>query len=185
MEHVAVAARTAQRIGVAAGVDEEDLVARATCAIVRHEAEEISPMMQATLSRSIMRSALVEAVCGLTDPPSALDLAAHHAAGSVDLLDREVDGHDAIFAERTEKAGARRQVAEPDGIGVWRQNRGRGNSRHQLDAAGGPDSRDARIDRCWSLAFTPRTAAWAGDCRPAVCSAGGALIPLVVICDHS
>ena len=35
--------------------------------MVRHEADEISPMMQATLSRSIMRSALVEAVCGLTE----------------------------------------------------------------------------------------------------------------------
>src|SRR6267142_433699 len=43
------------------------LVREATCAIVRHEAEEISPMMQATLSRSIKRSALVEAVCGLTE----------------------------------------------------------------------------------------------------------------------
>ena len=43
------------------------LLREATCAMVRHEAEEISPMMQATLSRSIMRSALVEAVCGLTE----------------------------------------------------------------------------------------------------------------------
>ena len=31
------------------------------------DADDISPMMQATLSRSIIRSALVEAVCGLTE----------------------------------------------------------------------------------------------------------------------
>ena len=43
------------------------LVRCATCAIVRHDADEISPTMQATLSRSIMRSALVDAVCGLTE----------------------------------------------------------------------------------------------------------------------
>ena len=43
------------------------LVRSATCAMVSAEAEEISPMMQATLSRSIMRSALVLAVCGFTE----------------------------------------------------------------------------------------------------------------------
>src|SRR3954466_1058479 len=39
----------------------------ATWPIASAEAEEISPMMQATLSRSIMRSALVVAVCGFTE----------------------------------------------------------------------------------------------------------------------
>jgi hypothetical protein len=44
-------------------------VRSATWPMVSAEAEEISPMMHATLSRSIMRSALVEAVCGLTESP--------------------------------------------------------------------------------------------------------------------
>ena len=42
-------------------------VRSATWLIVSAEADEISPMMQDTLSRSIMRSALVDAVCGLTE----------------------------------------------------------------------------------------------------------------------
>ena len=41
-----------------------------------------------------------------------LDLAAHHAAGGVDFLDREVDRLNGILAERPEKAGPRRQVAD-------------------------------------------------------------------------
>src|SRR5215204_1157139 len=39
----------------------------ATWPMARPEAEEISPMIMATLSRSMMRSALAEAVCGLTE----------------------------------------------------------------------------------------------------------------------
>src|SRR6266516_2233483 len=43
------------------------LVRSATWEMVRPDADEISPTMQATLSRSTMRSALVEAVCGLAE----------------------------------------------------------------------------------------------------------------------
>ena len=39
----------------------------ATWPMARPEADEISPMIIATLSRSIRRSALAEAVCGLTE----------------------------------------------------------------------------------------------------------------------
>ncbi len=39
----------------------------ATCPMARPDADEISPMIIATLSRSISRSALAEAVCGLTE----------------------------------------------------------------------------------------------------------------------
>ena len=38
----------------------------ATCAIASPDAELISPTIAATLSRSISRSAFVDAVCGLT-----------------------------------------------------------------------------------------------------------------------
>ncbi len=91
----------------------------ATWLIVRPEADEISPMMQATLSRSTMRSALVEAVCGLTEssfsssilrpltPPAGVDLGHRHVGG----LHREL-------AERAEEAGARRQVADADDVGL-------------------------------------------------------------------
>ncbi len=43
------------------------LLRAATCEMVRAEAELISPISIATLSRSIMRCALVEATCGLTE----------------------------------------------------------------------------------------------------------------------
>jgi hypothetical protein len=62
VEHVALTVLAAQRIRIAAGVDEQRLVARGDLRDRQAEAEEISPMMQATLSRSIMRSALVDAV---------------------------------------------------------------------------------------------------------------------------
>jgi hypothetical protein len=42
----------------------------ATCPIASPEAEEISPISIATLSRSIRRSAFAEAVCGLTESSS-------------------------------------------------------------------------------------------------------------------
>jgi hypothetical protein len=70
------------------------LLREATCAIVRQEAEDISPMILF----------------------QHFDLASHHAARGVDLLDREIDRHHRVFAERAEKAGARRQVADPDDI---------------------------------------------------------------------
>ena len=47
-----------------------------------------------------------------------LDLAAHDAARGVDLLGRELDAHHGVFAERPEEAGARRQMADPDGVGL-------------------------------------------------------------------
>ena len=37
--------------------------------------------------------------------------------GSLSVFDREIDRHHAIFAERAEKARARRQMAEPDRVG--------------------------------------------------------------------
>ena len=46
------------------------LVRFATCPIASPEADEISPMIIATLSRSIRRSALADAVCGLTESSS-------------------------------------------------------------------------------------------------------------------
>jgi hypothetical protein len=103
-------------------------------------------MMQATLSRSIMRSALVEAVCGLTESSfKQLDLAAHHAARGIDFLDREIDRHHGVFAERSEKAGARREMADLDDVGGLRaQNRRRRNARHERDAAGGLQQATAR-----------------------------------------
>ena len=106
------------------------LVRCATWAMVRHEADEISPTMQATLSRSIMRSALVEAVCGLTESSLMSSiLRPMHAAGGVDLLDREVDRLHGVLAERAEEAGARRQVADADGFRLSIADRGKAGDR--------------------------------------------------------
>ena len=91
----------------------------ATWPMARPDADEISPMIIATLSRSIRRSALAEAVCGLTEssmtssilrpitPPPAL----------ISSM-RELDAHHGVFAERSEKAGQRREVADADRIGL-------------------------------------------------------------------
>ena len=89
----------------------------ATWPMARPEADEISPMIIATLSRSIRRSALAEAVCGLTESSMTSSiLRPSHAAGIVDFLRRELDAHDGVFAERPEKAGERRQMADADGV---------------------------------------------------------------------
>src|SRR6185503_17607340 len=45
-----------------------------------------------------------------------LDLAAHHAACSVDLLKRELDAHLGKLAQRSKEAGQRCQVAELENI---------------------------------------------------------------------
>ncbi len=122
----------------------------ATCAIVNADADEISPMMQATLSRSIMRSALLEAVCGLTESLlQQFDLAAHHAAARIDFLDREVDSHHAVFTERTEKARSRREVTDPDHVGVWASSND-GADRPDTSAAPAlPFSRTRRVNPPW------------------------------------
>ena len=96
-------------------------VRSATWLIVSPEADEISPTMQATLSRSTIRSALVDAVCGLTEssfsnsilrpltPPAALISSTARSAACT-----------ANSPERTEEAGARRQVADADHVGLCR-----------------------------------------------------------------
>src|SRR3954467_424822 len=119
-----------------------------TWAMASPEAEEISPTIAATLSRSTKRSALAEAVCGLTEssirssilrpitPPPALISSAptrapHPAAAGVDLVGRHLHGHDGVFAERAEKTGPGRQVADADGVGL------RPNDRRHADAGEG------------------------------------------------
>jgi hypothetical protein len=47
-----------------------------------------------------------------------LDLAAHHPARVVDLVGGELDPHDRVFAERSEKAGERREMSDADGVGL-------------------------------------------------------------------
>ena len=122
MEHVAVAVLAAQRVELAPVLTGGVLVRPATCAMVSAEAEK-SPMIQATLSRSTMRSALVEAVWGLTECfLQQFELAAIDAAGGIGSLGGEVCRHDAVFAERAEEAGARRQVSEADRVRCLRQD---------------------------------------------------------------
>src|SRR6266436_4652771 len=86
--------------------------------MARPEAEEISPMIIATLSRSINLSALAEAVCGLTESSITSSILRHHTAGIVDLLGSELYSHHRIFAERPEKAGERSEMSDADRIGL-------------------------------------------------------------------
>jgi hypothetical protein len=66
VEHEAIARLAAQLVELQPVLKNSVRLRCATCAIARPDAELISPMMTATLSRSINRSALVDAVCGLT-----------------------------------------------------------------------------------------------------------------------
>ena len=116
----------------------------ATWPMARPEADEISPMIIATLSRSIRRSALAEAVCGLTEssmtrsilrpstPPAALISSC-----------AELDAHDAVFAERPEEAGERRQVADADGVALRAQDGRHADAGEQGGTAGALDQRAA------------------------------------------
>jgi len=101
-------------------------------------------MIMTTLSRSISRSALAEA--GLRVDRvfhHQLDPAAEHAAAIVDLLRRELDAHDGIFAERPEEPGQRRQVADADGVGLRPDDRRRGDAGEQDGTGCVPDERAA------------------------------------------
>src|SRR5262245_10239170 len=90
----------------------------ATWPIASPEADEISPMIIATLSRSIRRSALAEAVCGLTESsmtssilrPITPPLALISPIASLTPI--------TAYSPRSEKAGQRRQVADADRIGL-------------------------------------------------------------------
>ena len=76
-------------------------------------------MIIATLSRSIRRSALAEAVCGLTESSiTSSILRPITPPACVDLLSGELDAHHRVFAERSEEAGERRQVSDADRIGL-------------------------------------------------------------------
>ena len=76
-------------------------------------------MIIAILSRSIRRSALAEAVCGLTEFfHHELDLAAHDSAGRIDLFRSQLDAHDCIFAKRTQETGQRCKMSDANSIGL-------------------------------------------------------------------
>ncbi len=138
VEHVALAILAAQRVGIAAGIDEQRLVARGDLRDGqarggRNLADDAGDLVALDHAFGLGR-------CGLRVDRVFLeqfDLAAHHAARRVDLFHREVDRHHGIFAERPEKAGARRQMTDSDDVGGLRaQNGRRGHSRHQRNAAG-------------------------------------------------
>ena len=117
MEHVAVAALAAQRIGIAAGVEEQLLVARRD--LRDRQAGGRRDLADDTGDLVALEHALGLGRGGLRVDRILLqqfELAAVDPAGGVDLLGGKIGGHDAIFAERAEEAGARRQVPEADRI---------------------------------------------------------------------
>ena len=62
------------------------------------------------------------------------DLAAEHAARLIDLFSGEGDAHHGVLPERTEEAGARRQVPDTDDVGLCPDDGGRPDRRQ----GGGP-----------------------------------------------
>ena len=158
----------------------------ATCAIARQDAEEISPTMQSTLSRSIMRSALVEAVCGLTKSSLISSiLRPIHAAAGIDLFHCEIGGLHGIFAERSEEAGAGREMPDLQSVGLRIRNRRHADAGHECGAGRALEERTAveLQSRHWKSSRS-------GEIWPVspVCLAKAAalmILPLAVICDHS
>jgi hypothetical protein len=69
-----------------------------------------------------------------------LDLAPHHAAGSVDLVDRKRDAHHRVFTQRPEEAGARRQMSEANGIGLSADDRGKAQCGKRCGSARSPST---------------------------------------------
>ena len=104
VEHVWIAARAAQRIGIAAGVDEHRLHP------VRHLTDRKAGGRR-NLADDHRDLVALDQALGLGGGRlridrvlhHELDFAAHNAAGRIDLFRRELDAHDGIFAERSQE----------------------------------------------------------------------------------
>jgi len=95
------------------------LLRAATCMMVIAEAELISPIRTAAPSCSSMRWALVAAVAGLTESSDITSICRPITPpGLVDFFFGHSHAERGIGAERAEKAGQRRQVADPDLLGL-------------------------------------------------------------------
>ena len=124
------------------------LVRFATWPMASPEADEISPMIIATLSRSMMRSALAEAVCGLTESSiTSSILRPMTPPARIDLLRGELDAHLGELAERPEEAGARRQMPDADRVGLRRHDRRHADA-GERGRAGGALQEGAARDEC-------------------------------------
>ena len=121
VEHVLIATRPAQRVRIAAGVNEHGLHP------VRYLADGEAGCRRDFANNHCNLVALDQAL-GLGGGRLRVDrilhhqfdLAPHHAPRRVDLFRRKLDAHNGIFAERTEEAGERRQVTDANGVGLRR-----------------------------------------------------------------
>ena len=119
VKHVLVAAFAAQFVGIAAGVDENALVA------ARHLCDRQTGG-RGNFTDQHDRAIALEQALRLGRSGGGIDrvfrdqfkLATHDAAGPIDLLDRHGDAHHGIFTERAEEAGQRRQMADLDFVGL-------------------------------------------------------------------
>jgi hypothetical protein len=132
VEHVLIAARAAHGVGIAAGIDKHGLqpvrhLADGETRGGRNLADDHRHLVALDQPLRLRGGGLrVDRVFH-----DEFDLAAEHAAAIVDLLRSELHAHDGIFAERPEKAGQRRQVADADGVGLRPDDRRRGNAGQQ------------------------------------------------------
>ena len=163
------------------------LLRAATCEIVRQEAEE-------NLAEDAGDLVALDHALGLGRGGlridrillQGLELAPVDAACRIDLLDREIDRHHAIFAERAKEARARGQVAEADRVRRLRQD----DRGLVMSPAAAPAPRPASAWRRENrgvfsrsdIGVPPRTNAEPFWHRLILVSG---LMPLVVICDHS
>ena len=119
MEHVGIAARAAQRVGIAAGIDEHGL--HSVSDLTDREAGRRRNLADNDRDLVALDQALGLGGGGLRIDRvlhDELDLAAHHATDCVDLISGELDAHHRVFAERSQEARQRREVSDSDRIGL-------------------------------------------------------------------
>jgi hypothetical protein len=124
VKHVAFAVGAAQCIGIAAGIEERDLVALRLLADsesrrrtdLPDKADHLIALDQ--LVRLGHGGGGIDAVFG-----DHLDPAPEYAARRIGFFDRQHGALVAVFAHLAEKAGARRDVSDTDRVGLRAQDR--------------------------------------------------------------
>ncbi len=137
VKHVPVARLPAQFVRIASGVEKQRAVAlgdlrdrEARCrADLADDRRHLVAFDQAfRLGRSRLR---IHAVLG-----DQFDLATHHAATAIDLVDREIDTHHRVLAQRPEKTRARREMTDPDGFGLAAHDGGKSQGTERCSSTG-------------------------------------------------
>ena len=167
MEHERVAARAAQRVRVGARVDEHGLgPVRDLTDGERRGGRDLADDHRdlVALDQALGLGGGGLRIDRILD--HELDLAAQDAAGGVDLLGREPHAHLGEFSERTEEPGDRREMADPDHVGLRLDDGGHSDAYERGGAGSSLEERTAgQIVQIVPLPFPSPDEAVAVTCR--------------------